>query len=50
MEFEVFKDIFQGLYYALAWSNMFHGGRGKRGGLVEKCKGLWQRNVAIITF
>jgi hypothetical protein len=34
----------------LTWSDGFYGGRGKRGTLVEKNKGLWQRNVVIINF
>jgi hypothetical protein len=42
------KDIFEGLHYPLTWSNKFCGGRGKRGGLVEKGKGPWQKNVVIM--
>ena len=44
------EDIFQGLHYPPTWSNGFCSGRGKRGALVEKCKGPWQRNTLIIKF
>ena len=42
------KDIFQGLHYPVTWFNMFCGERGKKGALVEKGKGTWQRNDIII--
>ena len=42
------KYNFQGLINALTWSNGFCGERGKRGGMVGKGKGPWQRNVVII--
>ena len=38
------KGIFKGLHYLLTWSNWFCGGRGKRGALIEKGKGLGQKN------
>ena len=41
-------DIFKGLHYPLTRSNMFSGGRGKRGALVGKDKGPWQGYVVII--
>ena len=44
------KDIVEGLHYPLTWSNGFCDGRGKRGGMVEKGRGLWQKNVVIIKF
>ena len=44
------KYNFQGLINALTWSNMFWGERGKRGDMVGKGKGPWQRNAAIINF
>ena len=31
------------MHYPLTWSNGFYGGRGKKGGLVEKVKGPWQQ-------
>ena len=42
------KDIFKGLHYLLTWSNGFCSGRGKRGLLVEKRKGPWQRNDVMM--
>ena len=45
MQFGSPKDIFQGLHYPLTWSNGFCGGRGKRGALLGKDKGLWQRKI-----
>ena len=42
------KEIFDGLHYQVAWFNGFCGGRGKIGVLVEKSKGLCQRNVVIM--
>ena len=44
------KDIFEGLHHPLIWSNGFCGGRLKRGALVEKRKGPWEKNVVIINF
>ena len=44
------KDIFKGPHYLLTWSNKFCAGRGKRGALVDKCKGPCQKNVVIINF
>ena len=41
---------FQGLINALTWSNGFCDERGKRGGMVEKGKGPWQRDAVIISF
>ena len=44
------KLIFLGLHYPLTWSNMFSNGRGKRGALLKKGKGPWQRNVVMMNF
>ena len=44
------KDNFQGLIIAQSWSNEFCVERGKRGGLVGKGKGPWQRNAVKILF
>ena len=44
------KYIFQGLINALTWSNGFCDERGKRGGMVGKGRGPWQRNVVITLF
>ena len=38
----------KGLHFPLTWSNVFCGGRGKRGALVEKCRGPWPKNVVMI--
>jgi hypothetical protein len=38
------------LINALTWSTGFCGERGKRGGMVGKNRGPWQRNVAIVIF
>jgi hypothetical protein len=49
MSYEQDMCKIKGLHHPLTWSNGFCGGRGKRGALVvEKGKGLWQRNVNII--
>jgi hypothetical protein len=42
------KYIFQGKINALTWSNGFCCDRGKRGGLVGKGGGPWQRNAILI--
>ena len=42
------KYNFQCLINALTWSIWFCGERGKRGGMVGKNKGPWQRNAIII--
>jgi hypothetical protein len=44
------KYNFQSLLNALTWSNGFCGERGKRGGMVGKGNGPWQRNAVIIPF
>jgi hypothetical protein len=44
------KDVFKGPHYPLTWSNEFCSGRSKRGALIVKGKGAWQRNVDIIIF
>ena len=47
MEFEVPKDIFNGLHYPLARSNGFCVGSGKTCALVEKRPGPWHGSVII---
>ena len=37
-------------HHPLTWTNMFYGGRSKRGTLVKESKGPWQRNVVIMYF
>ena len=46
------KTIFDAYNHLQAWSNMFCGGRGKRGALVgeKKTRGPWQRNVVVMNF
>ena len=44
------KSSGEGLHYPLTWSNGFSRGRGKRGALVEKDMGPWQRNDVKINF
>ena len=47
MKFEVLK---RHIHYPLPWSKGFWGGRSKRGALVKKDKGMWQRNVVVMIF
>ena len=44
------KYNFRGKINALTWSNGFCSERGKKGGLVGKGRGPWQRNAVIIIF
>jgi len=50
MEVEVPIIHFQGLIIALTWSNGFCDERGKKGGMVGKGKGPWQKKYLIINF
>ena len=47
MKVKVPKYIIQGLHNPLTWSTGVCGERGKRGGMVEKGRSPWQRNVVI---
>jgi hypothetical protein len=44
------KDVFKGLRYSLTWSNEYCAGRDKRGALVEKDRGPWQKNCCCNKF
>ena len=44
------KYNFQCLVNAMTWSNKFCGERGKRGGMVGKGRGSWQRNAFTLIF
>ena len=50
MKFELLKYIIKGLHYPLTWSNGFCGGRSKRGALVEKGMGPWQKKCCDKTY
>jgi hypothetical protein len=50
MEVKVPIIHFQGLIIALTWSNGFCGERGKKGGMVGKGKGPWQKKISYNKF